>query len=298
MPRTISMNSINLRRKIWEILILQLLLLYLLALPAKAQIRDALPPVECQANDDRIMVLLLGSYHMANPGLDQFNLKADDVLLPKRQAEIQELVDRLATFKPAKIAIEAAYDDSATIKNYQQYFRGERELQRGEREQIGFRLAKLLGHTQVYAIDVSLNLDDSKLGPLIAADPKLQARMGELQQFGKAAMAQMAKWLAEGTVSDMLYQMNRPEILTQAHWPYVWILAPIAEKDNFAGADMVADWYKRNLRIFANINRIAEQGDRLLIIYGQGHIPILRELTENSPRFCRVDPLPYLKKKT
>jgi len=58
---------------------------------------------------------------------------------------------------------------------------------------------------------------------------------------------------------------------------------------------MVADWYKRNLRIFANLTRIAEPGDRIFIIYGQGHIKILSDLVVESPDFCLVDPLPYLK---
>jgi len=40
----------------------------------------------------RAEVLVLGVYHMANPGRDVFNMKADDVLAPKRQAEMAELV--------------------------------------------------------------------------------------------------------------------------------------------------------------------------------------------------------------
>ena len=108
-------------------------------------------------------------------------------------------------------------------------------------------------------------------------------------------MAVMGQWLAEGTISEMLYRMNRPAALAQAHWPYVWILAPIAQDDNYAGADMVGTWYTRNIRIFANLNRIAEAGDRIFVVYGQGHIPILRDLVESSPLFCLVDPLPYLR---
>ena len=127
--------------------------------------------------------------------------------------------------------MEAPFSDSTSIKNYQQYLGGARELQRSEVEQIGFRLGRQLGHSQIFPVDVLLGLDDSKLKPLVAADPKLQARMGELQQFGQAAIAQMSKWLAEGTVSEMLYQMNRPEILVQAHVPYVGILAPYRRRE-------------------------------------------------------------------
>ena len=117
-----------------------------LLLPASAtgQILDVLPPALCQTGDDRIEVLLLGSYHMSNPGLDQFNLEADDVLTSKRQSEIQELVERLADFRPTKVAVEAPFRDSTTVAQYREYVNGESELRRSEEEQIGFRLAKML----------------------------------------------------------------------------------------------------------------------------------------------------------
>lgn len=36
--------------------------------------------------------MVLGSYHMANPGADVFNMQADDVLSTHRQKEMEELV--------------------------------------------------------------------------------------------------------------------------------------------------------------------------------------------------------------
>jgi len=48
-------------------------------------------PLLAQQPAPRPEVLVLGTYHMANPGHDLFNTKADDVLAPKRQAEIAEL---------------------------------------------------------------------------------------------------------------------------------------------------------------------------------------------------------------
>ena len=47
----------------------------------------------------------------------------------------------------------------------------------------------------------------------------------------------------------------------------------------------VANWYKRNLRIFANINRITEPGrDRVLVIIGAGHLKLLKEFAAHSVR--------------
>ena len=97
-------------------------------------------------------VLVLGNYHMGNPGRDIFNMKADDVLAPKRQAEIRELLDVLARFRPTKIALEAS-SSHAKIQLYQDYLAGKYELGRDERDQIGFRLGKELNLPKIYGID-------------------------------------------------------------------------------------------------------------------------------------------------
>jgi hypothetical protein len=43
----------------------------------------------------RAEVLVLGVFHMANPGRDLFNVQADDMLAPKRQAEIAQVIAAL-----------------------------------------------------------------------------------------------------------------------------------------------------------------------------------------------------------
>src|ERR1035438_8610935 len=40
-------------------------------------------------------VMVLGTYHMANPGRDIYNMQADDVRSPKRQQELAQLTDEI-----------------------------------------------------------------------------------------------------------------------------------------------------------------------------------------------------------
>src|SRR6516162_7700352 len=87
-------------------------------------------------------VMVLGTYHMANPGRDVYNMQADDVRAPKRQRELAELTEVLAKFQPTKIAIEADPDNKTLPAAFQEYLAGKHELSRNEIEQIGFRLAK------------------------------------------------------------------------------------------------------------------------------------------------------------
>src|SRR5215813_2413914 len=73
---------------------------------------------------DRAEVLVLGTYHMANPGHDIFNMQADDVLKPKRQAEIAQLIEVLKKFHPTKIAIESDVYSQRAPKQYADYVDG------------------------------------------------------------------------------------------------------------------------------------------------------------------------------
>ena len=51
-------------------------------------------------------IMILGSGHLANWGADSINYRMDDVLAPKRQTELQQLVEQLTRFKPTKVAVE------------------------------------------------------------------------------------------------------------------------------------------------------------------------------------------------
>ena len=49
-------------------------------------------------------------------------------------------------------------------------------------------------------------------------------------------------------------------------------------------------WYNRNLRIFSEIVAMAEgPEDRILVIFGNGHAAVLRQLLEASPQFEFVE---------
>ncbi len=99
-------------------------------------------------------ILVLGTYHMANPGHDLGNIQADDVRSAKRQQEIAELMTVLKKFNPTKIAIEDDVTSNAAPSQYANYLASKYELSRNEIDQIGYRLAKELGHGKISPIDV------------------------------------------------------------------------------------------------------------------------------------------------
>src|SRR2546425_494593 len=98
-----------------SVLILALAMGSTITAPAqKAAAQKPEPP----ATPARAEVLVLGTYHMANPGHDIFNMQADDVLAPKRQAEITQLIEVLKRFHPTKIAVEADVFGDRIPKRY------------------------------------------------------------------------------------------------------------------------------------------------------------------------------------
>ena len=67
--------------------------------------------------------------------------------------------------------------------------------------------------------------------------------------------------------------------------------------NEFFGPDFVSGWwFNRNLRIFRNLQKIdAKPTDKILIIFGQGHLSILNILLVCSPEYKLVRTNDYLK---
>src|ERR671934_11979 len=63
----------------------------------------------CPADPPRASVMLLGTFHFDDPGLDAHKPRhAFDVFSARRQSEIAEVVGLLAAYRPTKIAVERA----------------------------------------------------------------------------------------------------------------------------------------------------------------------------------------------
>lgn len=246
---------------------------------------------------DKIPVMVLGTYHMNNPGADVYNVVADDVLTAKRQAEIAALTEALANFKPTKIAIETPLGgkyDSLTQVDFQQYLKGKYELTRGEDEQIGYRLAKKMGHDKVYCVDArGVGFDYGSMMDYAEKNHQLAA-LERGQKFGERYVKEEGENLKKHTIGKILKDMNEPKTIKESHSFYM-DFCKIGKGKDYPGADLVADWYKRNIRIFSNINKITEsKEDRILVIFGAGHAPILRELINYSEDYQLVEVGAYL----
>src|SRR5882724_11854366 len=247
-----------------------------------AQAQTPAEKSEVPAAPPRAEVLVLGTYHMANPGHDIFNMQADDVLAPKRQAEMAQLMEVLKKFRPTKIAVESDAGSDRIPKRYADYLAGKYQLTANEIDQVGLRLAKELGHKTLYAVDA----DGDFPYPRLLNYAKGSGRAKELEAinsvFGDSVKAE-GQYLASHTILQMLLYMNTDERAARDVGQY-YRMARIGEPYDWAGADLVADWFRRNVRIYSNVMKLVDSpNERVLVIYGSGHLGWLQQDFAGNP---------------
>jgi hypothetical protein len=228
-------------------------------------------------------ILVLGTYHMANPGRDVHNMAADDVLAAKRQQELTQLLEVLKRFKPTKIAIEASAGSERITRDYNEYLAGRYTLTRNENDQLGFRLAKELGHKAVHAVDVDGDFQYMRVMNYAKANGKM-AQFDSMQARVAQRVKQQSEFLQAHTILETLERMNSDSAAAEAlasDMEFVYF----GDRWEFAGPDLLTFWFQRNLRIYNRITALIESpAERILVIYGAGHLGPLRQIVSADAR--------------
>lgn len=237
-------------------------------------------------------MLLVGTWHFDYPGLDAHVTDDDkrvDVLSDKRQAEMAEVLDHLAGFEPDAIALECDRG-SDYAERYHRFLAGELEEERDERYQIGFRLARRFELDDVHCVDAGSFAEDhmKKLRAMEAIPEEYDFESDdEMSQRYRRWLEFKDRLVKEATLLEGLAYSNREDVLDAGYGAY---LVGDFKLGEHGGADALAlHWYNRNLRIFRNIQSLAERGhERILVLFGSGHMQILKDLADSSPEFERV----------
>jgi hypothetical protein len=260
---------------------------------------------------ERAEVMILGTFHFAYPNLDRIKIEEKDQLdftSPKRQKEIELLVEQIAQFKPTKIAVELkTWSQSKVDSLYREYLNDNYELPINESYQIGFRLAKLLKHERIYCVDAWGNINDYFDGDnknvftpkeeKLSMFEKLKDYSDSLLNNEKRNVGESKSSIHSKTLQEILIESNQPEKINRDHAGYLNDLFLFEENyGDYAGVDWIStSWFNRNMRIFRNIQRITESADdRIFILYGSGHLYLLQNYLESSQKYNIISVLDYL----
>jgi len=247
---------------------------------------------ELQHPSAAVQVMVLGTFHFSYGGGSTGNPEMDDMLSTTRQKEIDALINKLKHFAPDKIMLELEPSGEAGFnEKYRAYLAGEHKLKTNERQQLGMKLAAKLKHKRLYAMDHDNFLDTR---PAFAEAKKLgQARLlDEHAAFVKGIITKSNLQRNGLPLVDWFVQMNTPPF-TDEELGFLTVAQMGTIGDS--GAEQVADWWERNLVMFAQTAQHSEPGDKILIIVGSGHKSLLHQFFKKAIGFELVSPLPYLK---
>jgi hypothetical protein len=189
-------------------------------------------------------------------------MQADDVLSLQRQQEIAQLIEVLKNFHPTKIAIEADVESEQARQNYSDYMAGKYTLSRDETNQIGYRLAKELGHQTVYPVNVEGEFPVQRVANYAKAHGRAE-KFDAMMASAGTRVKEQNDFLLSHTVLETLDLMNSDTMVATDVALY-YASVPYGEPGDYAGPDpagtVVSEKYS-HLPQHRRADRISERQD-------------------------------------
>ena len=246
--------------------------------------------------EEPVRVMFVGAYHFGNPGLDLNNAKVDDVLKPARQNELEALAASLVTFNPTVIAVERTGKPPYTDPGFAKFTPNALKQIRNEREQIGYRIAHAANVKRVYAIDEQPGEGEPDYFPfgVVLAQAKENGEAGRLMQMAdfKPLLESFELKQKTQTIPELLMFWNGDTIPDDFYWNII----TFGKGEEQSGAELASYWFMRNAKIFNKLVQTTKPGDRVIVVYGNGHGPWLRTMIEKTQGYELEPVMPYLQK--
>jgi Family of unknown function (DUF5694) len=251
----------------------------------------------------KIKVLTLGTFHFAfhNRDIKKTDKKDQiDILDKKYQSEIENIVAQIAEFKPTIIAIERDPASQYKIDSlYMSYLKGSYQLSREEYEQIGFRLGKKLGLGKLFCVN-DWGMNYKSIDSLLDNDTIAYKKFEKFfYNNPDTAITRYPKdvFKSKGIKAELQVLNDNSNIQNDLGNYLIGVFKYQTADKDFFGVDFTTGWwFNRNLRIFRNIQKIGTKTtDRILVIYGAGHMNLLNIFFNVSPEYELVKTNDYLK---
>ncbi len=238
-------------------------------------------------------VMVMGVFHFANPGRDLVKTDQINVMSEPSQSYLQELTQRISEFQPTHVLLECeAHEWPEFQGRYQEYLNDNFELSANELHQLGFRIARLSGLSEITCYDDMSAI--WKIEPLFEFmnenDPQSMAAMNSAIADVTSRVEENHKTLS---LRELLKIANSPEE-DRLNKDLYLLTNSVGAGDNWVGADASASWWQRNFRMYGNIQQVAAPDTRVLVIGGQGHTAIFRDFLQIDGERKAVDIIPFL----
>jgi len=246
-------------------------------------------------------IMTLGVFHFSYHNLDLVKTAEKDqisVLDEPYQSQIAAIARAIEEFRPTIIAIELDPSKQHSVDSlYSLYKFGKLAPAKDEIYQLAYRIGKNLNLPKINCVN-----DWGRPYDNIQSMFKDSIRLERFGNFIDSLNKIEGKELLSKKVSsvvDKLIELNNPQSIREGLGSY--LKAGFLYEENpgdFTGVDFeTGRWFNRNLRIIRNIQRIPRtSNDRILVIFGAGHMNLLNPLLDISTDFELVSPLPYLEK--
>ena len=212
-------------------------------------------------------IVLVGTYHFAYQ---------EDVLMDK-QAEILDLVDFLADFKPNKIAVEWEKSEQEELNNG--FTKSEENYEMHEIEQVGFRLATKLDHKTIFAVNWAGLLTQEEM---VTLNQSIQEDYPDVLQAVEVFSEKSAAISPDQTLLEAYRKLNNQELTKDLEQMYLSFLGVEKNGQNI-GVAFLSKWIERELTIVKNISEILEKPkERILVVVGGDHLWMLKKLFEGK----------------
>lgn len=269
-------------------LILSILTLTLFACNSESKVEIKKNEETEKNTRDKIRVLNFGSVHLS--GSTDAHSSITDINNPAVKTDIQEIVYQLVKFKPTIICVEIPPESTDFInETYQKYITDQtnRINYSEEINVIGLEVARLCGTKKIYGIDNPIGFDYPSLVKMANKNPSdsiyVQNIMDSYETLNKKPL--LEQFIEINTTKSKMETFDLYNFLATMH-----------NRNNFEGSDIIAEFYKRNLRMYTNFSDIPlTKSDRVLIIMGATHTAYFDIFIGNSHKYTLENTEEYTK---
>jgi hypothetical protein len=259
-------------------------------------------------------LLILGSDHLSQ--IYKNNNPNTDVLLPKRQKEIKEVIKLVTSYKPDMVMVEVLPEyQKSTDSLYSLFLEDKLDFAnlsdgRSEVYQLAFRIGKQFNLPKVYCVNAPGGTSQSIL------DNGTNIELYKNEGLALSAIVnEKYKALQNGSLSlrDYLIFLNQPQTYSKVyHLRYIMparvtngtfknpdALIDTAFIDSkYIGAELITAFKKRDYKIYSNIvtAQKVKNPKKILLIIGVAHIGSLRNIIGDDEEFKLINAEKYLRK--